>query len=411
MKLSRRHLLQGMGAAIALPALEAHGGSASTRRLVVLFGPNGMVPTAWHPTDSGTAYTLSPSLTPLAPVRDDVLVLSNLDNVPGPPIHTFRTRSLLSERLPDGTYGARFGRTVDQLIADHIRDPAQIHSLQVTSEGATACGTLECAQLYATSWTDEFVPASRLVHPRALFERLFGSVDADAASRARRIRQDRSVLDAVLEDGNRLHTQLGQEDRSRLDAWFTAIREVEAQLDAPVTTSASCSQGPELEDTVEVDALVEQMLDLVTLAMQCDRTRVLTYMIGAAESYRPLSFLGLPGDHHTASHFVPASHEAITTWQVSKYASLVSRMATHIQPNGRRLLDDTSILYVSGISDAVAHAPDNLPVLLAGGGVTGEHRVLAEGTPFAGFSLALAQSFGVPVTRFGLDGISPALTL
>ncbi len=415
MKLTRRRFLRVLGTLVALPQLEAFSTEQPTRRFLLFFGPNGAVMDAWTPVDTGPGFALSPSLQPLAAVRDQVAVISGLDNVPGPPIHTFRTRSMLAERLPDGPYGKRFGRTLDQLVAPHLAGGGTIPSMQLASEGATACGTTDCSNLYTVSWSDEFTSLPRDIHPRAVFDRLFsdGTADASEAARQLRLRRQRSVLDAVLGDVSQLQGQLGAADRAVLDRYLSGVRELERQLEAPVPAAGSCTVGPVLPPTTEVEALTDQMLDLITLALECDRTRVITYMVASAESYRPLSFLGLPSDHHTVSHFDPGSHEAITTWQVSRFAALVARLRGVVQPDGRTLLEDTTMMYASGLSDATTHDHESLPILLAGGGAPqlGQHVRLPAGTQLAGLALSVAQALGVEAPSFGLDGLTPALDL
>jgi hypothetical protein len=423
MSVSRRQLLRGVGACVALPVLP----SLYTRqaratvppepqRLVQFFAPNGVPVPHWTPVDTGPAYTLSPALAPLAAVRDDVLVLSGLDNVPGEANHTFRTRSLFSERLPDGAYGPRFGATLDQVLAPTLAGTTRFPTLPLGSEPATACGTAQCAWLYNLSWQSETLPVTKDISPRSVFERMFGPavVETDAG-RARRERLDRSVLDAVLVDMHALEARLNPTDRALLDQYLSGVRSLERRLEAGPPTTASCEGGPPPPVSFDPDEAVLQMIELIVLALQCDLTRVVSYMIGAAESYRPLTFLGHNTDHHSASHNLPLAHLAATAWCVQRFATLVQRLADTPCPDGSRLLDHTFVLYASGLSSGTTHDPTNLPVLLGGrGGVqppTGQHLALPAGTPFANLGVSLLRAYGVLAVRFGEQSTGSALDL
>lgn len=412
---TRRRFLRGAGTLLALPALEATMTSAHAangpRRLVTFFTPNGIQPAGWYPEDEGPNYRLSYCLRPLAPVREDVLFLTGIHNVTAGG-HEQLTRGLMCEQNRQEIYSANaFGKSFDQYIADTIADPTQIHSILCTSETAAACATPFCANLSSTSWTGTNTPASRLVHPRAMFERLFGASDEGGLARLRRISDSRSVIDAVSGDYYDLHRRLGHEDRKRLDAWFTGVREMEIRLDAR-PPSVGCASPPPLGPALDTDDLVEQMLDLIVLALKCDRTRVINYMLSSAQSYRSFEFLGLNTDNHAASHVAGDEFNTMVHWQVSKYANLIRKLRDETQPDGSSLLDSTFVLYLCGISNSVMHAYDDIPVMIGGGGggrLRGGHRRLSESTPFANIALGLMQHYGCPETRFGLTGTTPVL--
>lgn len=421
---SRRHLLRGLGACITLPLLPSllprsarATVSAEPKRLIVFFAPNGAPMDHWRPVDAGPTYTLPRALQGLAPVCDDVLVLSGLDNVPGPPNHTFRTRALFAERLPDGAYGTRFGATLDQLLAPTLAGSTRFPTLPLGSEPSTACGSAQCTWLYNVSWQSETVPVTKDISPRSVFERLFGAptpVESEQA-RARRNRLERSVLDAVLGDVNDLQSRLSTDDRLTLDQYLSGIRGLERRLEQGPVEATTCDGGTSPIATWDPDEAVRQMIELIVLALDCDLTRVVSYMIGAAESYRPLSFLGHNTDHHSASHHDPVAHLAATTWCVDRYATLVQRLADTPRPDGSRLLDHTFVVYASGLSTAPTHEHEGLPVLLAGrGGVSpppGQHLALPTGTPFANLCVSLLQAYGVPTSRYGEQSTGSALSL
>ncbi len=408
--LSRRTLLRGAGAAVALPLLDAmlprsaRAVDAAPRHILLWFTPNGYPEDRWHPTTTGPLWTETPSLAPLRAHRPDLTVLRGVHNVPGAPTHELRCRSLVSERLPDGPYGLRFGASLDHRLAALVGPDLPFPTLPLASEGATACASGSCHWLYHLSWTSELQSEPALVHPRVVMQRLFGTPDAagDEAA-ARRYARRASVLDAVLDDASALRATLGGEDRARVDAWLDAVRAVERRLQAPAHPDPTCAAGALLPQPADATDHVEQMLDLATLALTCGQTRVVTYMLGVAESYRGLAFLGLPGDHHSASHFDPTTHEAVCAWASARFAGLLDRLAAHTLPTGRRLLDDTLVLHLSEIGTGATHTHQHLPVLVAGGGQGGDARDLG-GVPLARLLVDVLAWAGEPAATFGREG-------
>lgn len=422
--LNRRAVLRGLGAAIALPLLDAMlpsgprraraTGTTPTPRLVVTYFPNGTPPDAWRADTSTGLWVPQRATGALGPVQSDVAWLGGADNATVDGIHAERLRSLLSEVGGTLPGAATFGRSFDHLAADALAGDAAFPHLAIGSEAVTSCsGPSHCDWLGAASWAGPSQPLTPDVVPASVFTRLFtagGELSADAW--AEQQRRGHSVLDAVLADAAALSAELSASDRRRVDEHLTALREVERRLDLPRVSAQACGA---LEPTTptNADSHVRTMYELTRLALACDRTRVVSYMMGAGESYRGLSFLGHAIAHHSASHTDAAAHEAAITWGVDRFATFLADLGATMQADGSRLLDDTVCVFVSDISDGLTHRPDNVPLLLAGGSRVarlplGDATTLARGTPLAAVWLALLQALGHPAARFGDLGTQPA---
>ncbi len=426
-RLSRRTLLRGVGASIALPLLEqmlpgsrAYAASPPTKRLVVVFVPNGIYMPQWTPAQTGSEYALSPILQPLAPVKDDVLVVSGLANrpaypdLPGP--HAGGTASVLTARkiLSDGRLGN--GISVDQAAARELGKSTQFQSLELGLDSSVsgACdGGYSCAYLCNISWASETLQMSKDINPHAVFARLFGA-SGDSGDPARRDQRRRSILDLVRGDAARLNEKLGKGDRRRLDEYLTGIRELERRLDR--AGFSSCTPGDPPPPVVDMRDHTRAMFDLITLALRCDLTRVATFMIANGQSSRPFPFLGISGQHHALSHHQDeptaiAANVAINTWEVEQFAYFLQALKASTDPVGGNLLDDSIVLFISEMGDPNTHDRLNIPVLLAGraGGqlTPGRHLRVPTEQPLANLHLSLLNMLGVPVSRFGEDGTAP----
>ncbi|MGA9525939.1 MAG: DUF1552 domain-containing protein [Myxococcaceae bacterium] len=423
-KLSRRTLLRGVGASVALPMLEqmlpgraAHAASPSTRRLVVVFVPNGIYMPQWTPTQTGSEYALSPILQPLAPVKEDVLVVSGLANrpaypdVPGP--HAGGTASVLTARKINFNGRLGNGVSVDQVAARELGKSTHFPSLELGLDSSVsgACDAgYSCAYLCNISWASETMQMSKEINPHAVFARLFGG-SGDSAGRDRR---RRSILDLVRGDAVRLTEKLGQGDRRRLDEYLTGIRELERRLDR--AGFSSCTPGAPPPPVVDLRDHTRSMFDLMTLALRCDLTRVITFMVANGQSSRSFPFLGISGQHHALSHHQNdpthvAANVAINTWEVEQFAYFVQALKTTTDPAGGNLLDDSIVLFISEMGDPNIHDRMNMPVLVAGraGGqlTPGRHLRLTTEQPLANLHLSLLNMLGIAVDRFGEDSTAP----
>lgn len=430
-ELSRRTLLRGLGASVALPLLEQmmpgvaraeERGSPPVRRLAVIYVPCGLHMEAWTPAQTGSGYTLTPILQPLAPVKEQVLVLSGLANVPAYPDgagpHVGGTGSFLTARkiLPHGQVGN--GISMDQVAARHLGQHTPFASLELGLDGSAtgACeGGFSCAYLSNISWASETLQLSKEVNPQALFARLFGAPGQSGADTARRLAHQRSVLDLVRADAQRLNARLGRDDRRRMEEYLTGVRELERRLDS-LGSAPACAPGAPPAPVLDIRDHTRAMLDIMALSLRCDLTRVMTFMMGNGASGRQFSFLGIDGQHHALSHHQndPAKVAAIVkinTWEVSQLATFLQRLASTPEPDGSSLLDSSMVLFSSEMGDGNAHDRRNMPVLLAGraGGQLhpGRHLQVPTGQPLANLYLSILGMLNVPVSQFGEDGTAP----
>lgn len=425
--LSRRTVLRGLGASIALPVLEQMlpgmpraraEGTPEVRRLVVLFVPCGMIMKRFTPEKDGEDYELTPILRPLESVRDEVLVVTGLANRPAYPDgagpHVGGTGSFLTARkiLPDGRIGN--GISMDQVAAAELGRHTRYRSLELGIDGSAtgACeGGFSCAYLCNIAWASESMQLAKETNPRAVFDRLFGDA-SDGDSELRR-KHRRSVLDLVRDDAIRLEARLGVADKRRLDEYLTGIRELERRLETP---AAECDPGEPPEPVTDLREHTRAMLDLMVLALRCDQTRVITFMLGNGSSPRQFPFLGISGQHHALSHHQGdpnriAANVAINTWEVAQFAYLIEQMKAATDPEGNSLLDSSLLYLGSEMGDPNVHDRLDMPVLLAGraGGRlrTGRHLRLASEQPLAKLYVSMLEMLGAPVDQFGLDGTGP----
>ena len=424
--LPRRTVLRGLGATMALPFLEAMLPAFPRRGLAVakpvhrfqaFYVPNGMAMEYWLPKGEGTAFELSPILEPLAPYRNQMLVLSGI-KTSWNYIHAGASGSFLT-----GT--ARGGRneieiiadvSIDQLLARHFASETQVASLELSMDApanAGACtGILSCAYTHTLSWRSPTQPLPMEWNPRSVFERLFGdSGSTDRSAREARLRQHKSILDSVTEKLASLKKDLGPQDQVKVDEYTEAIRDVERriqraeeqrELELP-TIEQPQGAPPVFEDHLAL------MLDLQLLAFQSDLTRVISFMIGKEQSARPYPQIGVPEAHHPLSHHndVPeliAHMSKINRYHTQLFSQYLAKLRATPDGDGS-LLDHLTILYGAGISNSTRHSGDNLPLLLMGGGAGrlqgGRHIKYADKPSIANLLVTLMDKMGVPVERIG----------
>ena len=387
--LPRRTVLRGLGATVALPLLEAMVPPFGTRgkaagkpahRFQTFYVPNGMAMPYWNVKGEGKAFELSPILEPLAPYRDQMLVLSGI-NASWNYIHAGASGSFLT-----GT--ARGGRneieiiadvSMDQLLAKHFAGETQVPSLELSMDApanAGACtGILSCVYTHTLSWRGPTQPLPMEWNPRAVFETLFGDAGStERAAREARLRQHMSILDSVNEKLTGLRKALGPQDLVRVDEYADSIRDVERRIQTAESQSEielppfSQPQGapPVFEDHLAL------MLDLQLLALRSDLTRVITFMLSKEQSARPYPQIGVPEAHHPLSHHndVPEIVERmskINRYHVELFAGYLAKLRATPDGDGS-LLDHMTIVYGSGISNSNQHSGVDLPILLMGGG-------------------------------------------
>ena len=425
--LRRRALLGGAAVTLAFPWLEAAAAprsrAAPPRRLLAWYTPNGYLPAAWNPASAGPALDLSPTLAPLAPLAADILLIRGLANAPAipdtPGDHATGTGAFLTAARPRRSESAvRAGVSVDQRIARALANRTRLPSLELGCEPGGAIGRCDigygCAYYRSVAWSSPTTPLPKLTDPRRVLDVLTAGEDPTAAAteRARRRALRRSVLDAVLADAADLRAGLGAADRERVDAYLDGVRGLERQIDAIDRSPTICPEGPVLLDSSDLPAHVAAMTELMVLALRCDLTRVITFMLGNAASNRVHAFLGVQGGHHDLSHHAgdpakKADLARVDAWQVACLAALLARLASTPEGDGR-LLDRTLVYASSELGDGNLHAHDDLPVLVAGGGAwpTGRQLLVPPGTPLARLYVAFLAAFGVH-EPFGDDGDRP----
>lgn len=432
---TRRGCLGGAAAMLALPWLESRVAAESPPRpprLIGYYVPNGMLASAWTPGQVGDDFTLSPTLAALAGSEDQLLILSGLSNdasdpgVPGH--HAAGTAGFLTAAQPRHSETDIFlGPSIDQLYADHVAGQTPLHSLQLGLEGGGAgvghCDNgFACAYSRSVSWAGPRTPLSKIVAPRMAFDLLFAGYDPTATKleQDRRRTLRRSALDSVHEDIQSLERRLGAGDRTRLDDYLASVRALERRIEQPL---GECSSGGvELQLDVAPDDTDEHarvMAELMVLALRCDLTRAITFMLGNSASTRSYPQLGIGSTHHDLSHHAGDADKIkdllrIEAWQVQQLAYLLARLRETSEGDGS-LLDSCVVLFGSELSDGSQHSHQNLPVLLAGaaGGAiaTGRHVAHAPGTRYGDMLLALVQALGVAVDQVGQGGLAPLPSL
>ena len=433
--MKRRTFLRGTGLALGLPWLESLAAAAAGKapvRMAFLYMPNGVNTPAWMPQGTGRDFILSPTLSPLAAVKDKITVVSNLWNAAskGGDGHYVKEAAILTCATIKKTPGADLANatSVDQLAAQNV---AQL------SQGATPLPSLELGitpvaigvdavvgytRIYGShiAWANATTPLAREINPRAAFERLFraGTEPEGAAARL-----DSLLLDRVLGDARRLRTQVSGNDRLRLDEYLSTMRSIEQRVDRAATGAKRDWKPRALLDakTLPTDKPADHaehvrlMLDIIAVAFQTDTTRVATFMFGNAVSNVSFRFLeGVSAGHHDVSHHQKdpeklREYQVINQWHIAQYAYLLGRLDAMREGEGT-VLDNSMIQFASALSDGNSHNPHKLPVVVGGLGggrvAAGQHLVYGEDHPLANLYVSMLEAFGAPVERFG-DSTGP----
>jgi hypothetical protein len=414
-----------------LPARIARAAAAADatapRRFLGYYVPNGIHMAKWTPATTGASWELTPILKPLAAVKSKVLVLSGLANMPGKPDgpgdHAAGIGAFLTATKVAKTQGANIknGVSVDQLIAKANAGATKLPSLElgcVEPGSYPGCDNgYSCSYSHNIAWSSPTTPVTKEVSPKAAFDRLFAGFDPGATAKeiARREALQTSILDAVHGDAKNLHAKLGKTDRMKLDEYLTGVSELEKQLAASGNEGPSCDPGDPAASWVDVPQYVQQMMDVIALAFQCDMTRAATFMMSNGLGGRVHKWLGIGDVHHYLSHHGNdpvklGKIEKIATWEVEQLAYLLTKLDGMSEGDGT-VLDNTLVYFSSEIEDGNTHSHTNLPVLLCGGGggaVTSGRHVKYEGSPpVANLFVSILQACGVSATTFGDDGTGP----
>jgi hypothetical protein len=423
-RLNRRALLRGAGGvAIALPWLEvmspraAGAAPAAPKRFVGVYTPGGTVLSAWRPSGTPNDYAFGPILSPLAPVKDRVLVMDGLDmkcaigeqNQAG-------LIGLLTGTPQSSEYGGfAAGPSLDQVLASRLSTDQRLSSLDLAVRWGTGKSHGLAHPINILSFRDApgFAPVPPKLDPAAIWKELFGEV-APSPTRA----WDKSILDAVDRRYVKLAQRLGAADRARLEQHLTSLRELEKRI-------ASTCSAPPLVDTsdyepeagllsddiggvrdVQTDAAIPKvgrlMMDMLVMALACDITPVATLMWSDTEAKHTLPWLGLNEHVHYYMNdggYHPEELTQIFTWYTTQHTYLIEQLA-QVSVGERTLLDETLLFFGSHLQHPATHAKTDMPFLLAGGGLPGKwhdggHR------PHNDLLLALCNLFGDERTTFG----------
>ena len=406
-----------MGATLALPGLcslsakslsgnptveVAKGAGIGARRFVAIGNLLGYQTKKLFPTTAGTDYEKTTLLEPVWEQRELMTVFRGLDHgVKGGhfAVHSFLSGVLNSEaqNRPSGNV------SLDQFLAEEIGHQTRFPSLTVGSEGGIHGG----CQL---AWTKSGVRVPPVTNPADLFEKLFVS---DSAERRTRREQENhvqaSILDSVREEAKRLSGQVNQEDKAKLDEYFTSVRDVEKRLELRQRWTHLPKPVAPFEKPANRNAVddLPLMYELIALALHTDSTRIATLEVGG--DFLP-QHLGIKKDYHGISHHGndPESIAALITlerYQIAQYGKFVGRLS-QLKDGAGTLLDSTTVLFGSGMGDANSHKNTDLPIFLAGGGYKhGRFREVAREVshkvPLCNLFVDIAQKMGVETHAFG----------
>ena len=446
-QISRRTMLKGVGAMMSLPLLEAmkplsalaRGPSVSAAkppvRMAVIYMPNGVNPAAWLPQGTGKDFELSPTLQPLAKLKEQVLVLTELWNAASDTGdgHYVKTGGFLTGTTITRTTASNLcsgGISIDQLAAQRIGNLTPLPSLELGIEPVTTGVDIAVGftRLYGAhiSWSTPTTPLAKEINPQLAFDRLFRST---LRGNPRVSRGDQSVLDQVRGDAQRLRSRVGVADQRKLDEYFDSVRAVEKRIEFearrkaeeyntdPLARKAIEKLGGRIKNYYADPARASErsgnhvehvrlMLDLMVLAFWTDSTRVSTFMTGNAVSNKNFSFLeGVSGAHHQTSHHENKpdkleEYKRINTWHIEQLAYFLEKLQSIKEGQGS-LLDNSMVLFGAGMRDGNKHDPHNLPLLLAGRGggtiASGRHLVFEKKTPLCNLYRSMLARMGTPV--------------
>lgn len=424
--LPRRTLLRGIGATLALPLLDAMVPAMTAQaatparprpRLGFVYMPMGSDITQWTPRSENDLSKLSPSLSSLAPLRNYVTAISNMELKNAyPGTHATSNAAFLSAAKAKWTESSDYylGTTVDQIAAKHIGQETRLPSLELSMDLVSMVGQCDngfaCVYQNNLSWSSPTSPLPSEAHPRVVFERLFGE-GGSVQDRRAALRERASLLDWVREDISRLGTQLGPNDRTKVNDYLDTVREVERRIQKAEAETAD-NVLPDLDRPVGVPAAyadhAKLMFDLQVLALQADVTRVTTFQLARETSNRTYPEIGVSDPHHPLTHHGGdvekiAKVAKINAFHVSLFTYFLEKLKATPEGDGT-LLDHVLLLYGSGMGNPNVHDHVNLPILVAGGAAGkmkgGRHIRYAEPTPLANLHLTLLNKVGVRLDSF-----------
>lgn len=426
--LPRRTFLRGAGAILSLPLLDAMipaltaaahtpAAPAKLRRLGYTYIPMGCDVTRWTPSGKDVLGELSPTLAPLESVKDHISVISNLDLANAfPGTHATSNSAFLSAAKAKLTESADYylATTVDQIAAKQIGKDTQLPSLELSMDLLSLAGQCDngyaCVYQNNLSWSSPTTPLPSEPHPRVVFERLFGD-GATAAERRASLKSRASLLDSVTAEFKQLNNELGPTDREKVSQYLDAIREVERRIQQ-AEANAKANPVRDLDRPVGVPSAYADharlMYDLQVLAFQADITRVITFQLARETSNRSYPEIGVSEAHHPLTHHGndPKKIEKvakINRFHVSLFAEFLTKLKAVKEGDGT-LLDNSLLLYGSGMGNPNLHDHNNLPIVVAGGAAGkmkgGRHIRYSKPTPLANLHLTMLDKVGVRLDSF-----------
>jgi hypothetical protein len=422
--LPRRTFLRGMGVTVALPLLDAMLPAATAlaqtpgvrpSRVGFIYVPHGADMASWTPAASGTQFELSPTLSTLESFKDSMVVISNLRRAGGQAeMHAAAASGWLSGAIPKRTEAEDFacGTTIDQVLARKIGQSSPFPSLEFATEDFTGyvggCTPgYSCAYHDSIAWATPTTPLPMEINPRVAFERLFGDGGSEV-ERQSKLREEKSILDGVLNEMRALQARLGAQDRARVAHYLEDVREIERRIQrSEAQQRADVTMVKPLGIPESFDDHCGLMTDLIAVALQTELTRVFTFMMSREGSQRTFSQIGISDPWHVTSHHGDkpekvASNAKINVFCLQVFARLLDKLRSTPDGNGT-LLDQSLIFYGSGMANSNIHATDPLPMVAVGGG-TGKgnrHIVLPKETQIGNLWLSVANHFDSPMTTFG----------
>lgn len=430
----RRSFLRGLGTLMALPALESltpRGFAATPKpsakplRMAFLYTPNGVNVEHWFPKGEGENYQFGSSMTMLERHRKDFSIITGLchdkarANGDGGGDHARATATFLTGVQARKTAGAdiQLGVSVDQIAAEKIGHLTKLPSLELSTDGQRSAGRCDsgysCAYQFNLAWKNETMPLAPEMDPRLAFERVFGVGGGTGPEGERRRKLNKSILDIVLADANRLQKRVNAQDRAKLDEYFTAVRDIEQRVERAEKMNKELPPGVQTPSGIpdSYQEHIRVMFDLLALSFQTDSTRIATFLLAHDGSNRSFPEIGVPDSHHQISHHQHDPEKLrkialIDQFYLTQLGYFLDKMKN--TPDGEgNLLQNSMIVYGGGISDPDRHNHDDLPIILAGhgGGTLNPGRRIAlkreDETPMTNLYLSLLDRMGVPAQRIG----------
>jgi hypothetical protein len=405
-----------------IPAL-AKSGDAATKiplRVGYTYTPNGIIRDAFRPKAAGTNFELTEVLKHWEASRDQMIVLSNLDNGEDESVsgHVGGSSMFLTGIKPNKSLSeVHCGTSVDQVIARKLGQETPLSSLQVCIENATelagqSSGGYSSAYTNTISWASPTTPLPMEHRPREIFERLFGDGGTDPKKRQERIGRQYSILDFVKDEANRIQKRIGTDDNVKLSEYMEAVRDVEFRVQ--MAEQKTDIELPEMQKPLGIPPHEEHlrlMYDLLLLSFQTDMTRVFTFMV--AREYSELVFTQLghtdpyhPLTHHRGDPVRRRQAAEIDIYHARMFGEFLQKMRDTKDIDGSSILDNSVIVYGAGMGDGDVHNQWNIPVALIGGASGklpkgGRHNVYKEGTPFSNLHVTMLNAFDIPTESFG----------